>query len=324
MENGIWFFTISGVGSNEVFAWSKEMKKLSFLTVIILLFWGEFAFGQGEKVWMYGWRPAQTQQLYDEYMERLYVTKPYLQEDYERDAFNLYSRLQSYKKLSDYCQGKATDHDTKRILNVTLAYQLWKEKNKEYVEQVNSFWRKSTTSLENGKKLKLLERIELQNKESIQGIKYYHDLSMPCREIFDTFAYEDGKRKLIARALAGERFSDAYRNIHFFLHPEKKEEFIKTLKEQLNAGLAEEKACKKSGGKWQPVGARQSMACITTYLDAGKSCTDGSECQGGCVQVSGFRPGDPILGKCKENNNQFGGNHYLKNGKASLDVLFTD
>ena len=66
------------------------MKSLKFLALIIFLLSGDLVFGKDEEVWMYGWRPAETQELYDSYMQRLYVTKPYLQENYEKDVFDLF------------------------------------------------------------------------------------------------------------------------------------------------------------------------------------------------------------------------------------------
>jgi hypothetical protein len=42
-------------------------------------------------------------------------------------------------------------------------------------------------------------------------------------------------------------------------------------------------ACAAKGGSIQPVGKAQIPVCVTPYADAGKACTDKSQCQGACV-----------------------------------------
>jgi hypothetical protein len=276
------------------------MKNLKTLTLIVFLLSGELAFGQDEEVWMYGWRPAETQTLYDSYMQRLYVTKPYLQENYEKDVFDLYSRLQNYKKLSDYCQGKAKDwQDKKRILNVKGAYQAWKEENKEYIQLINSLWVSLVKDIKNNRVRELVVKLEEQNKSSLPIFERSDDDDAQCKKVYLKFGREDQSGKITGRESEDKRFSDAYRNIDFYMHPEKKEAFIKVLKKQLDAGLSGERACKKSGGSWQPVGMRQSMACITKYPDAGKSCTDDSQCKGGCIAVTPIDHQGVHVGRCK-------------------------
>ena len=87
------------------------------------------------------------------------------------------------------------------------------------------------------------------------------------------------------------------------------------MKKQLDAGLSAKRACKKSGGSWQPVGMRQSMACITKYPDAGKSCTDSSQCKGGCMDVTPHKHMGTRIGKCREDNNRFGCFSWLEKGE---------
>ena len=292
------------------------MKSLKFLALIIFLLSGDLVFGKDEDVWMYGWRPAETQELYDSYMQRLYVAKPYLQENYERDVFDLYSRLQNYKKLGDYCQGKARDwQDEKRILNVKGVYQAWKEENKEYIQLINSLWASLVKDANSNRVRDFLTKIEEQNKRSVPIFERSDDVDTQCKKVYIKFGREDQSGKIIGRESEDKRFSDAYRNIDFYLHPEKKEVFIKELKKQLDAGLSAKRACKKSGGSWQPVGMRQSMACITKYPDAGKSCTDSSQCKGGCMDVTPHKHMGTRIGKCREDNNRFGCFSWLEKGE---------
>lgn len=302
------------------------MKSLKYLIVIVIISSsGEFAFGQDENIWMYGWRPAETQELYDSYMQRLYVTKPYLQENYEKDVFNLYSRLQNYKKLSVYCQGKTKSRpDEKHGLNIKGTYQAWTEENKEYIQLINSLWNSLAKDTKNNNVRELVAKIEEQNKSGVPIFESSEDVDKQCRKVYRIFGYEDQSGNITGRASEEKRFSNAYRNINFFLHPEKKEEFKKELKKQLDVGLAGEKACKKSGGTWQPIGMRQSMACITKYPDAGKSCTDSSQCKGGCLDVTPHDHVGDRIGKCKTDDDHFGCTTYLTQGKRDGPVLCVD
>lgn len=65
--------------------------------------------------------------------------------------------------------------------------------------------------------------------------------------------------------------------------------------------------CTAQGGNWQRVCLMGSLACVVPYADAGKACTDGSECAGKrCLapQGAGTFPGQgPMQGQCIANNN---------------------
>jgi hypothetical protein len=65
--------------------------------------------------------------------------------------------------------------------------------------------------------------------------------------------------------------------------------------------------CTAQGGNWQRVCLLGTLACVTPYADAGKVCTDGSECVGKrCLapQGSSTFPGQgPMQGQCIANNN---------------------
>jgi hypothetical protein len=301
------------------------MKSLKCLTVIVLLLSGKFAFGQDQNIWMYGWRPAATQELYDSYMDQLYVKTPYLQEHYERDIYQLYAGLKDYEKISQYCDGKMTDSlKLGYVVNIRVGYQAWGKENKGYIDLIVSLWNKLIGTMSNDKKREWIEKVESQNKSRIEHLRYNGSVDESCRKVALDFAYEDQAKNIIGIKSEQERFSDAYRNVDFFLHPEKKEEFKKELKRQLDVGLAGEKACKKLGGTWQAVGMRQSMACITKYPDAGKSCTDNSQCKGGCLDVTPHDHVGDRIGKCKTDNDHFGCTSYLTQGKRDGPVLCID
>lgn len=65
--------------------------------------------------------------------------------------------------------------------------------------------------------------------------------------------------------------------------------------------------CTASGGHWQRICMMGTLACVTPYADAGKACTDGSECAGKrCLAPTGTAslPGQgPMQGQCMANNN---------------------
>jgi hypothetical protein len=46
-------------------------------------------------------------------------------------------------------------------------------------------------------------------------------------------------------------------------------------------------ACAARGGTVRPVCRMQRPACVIAYEDAGKACTDGDQCEGRCVVLTG-------------------------------------
>ena len=59
-------------------------------------------------------------------------------------------------------------------------------------------------------------------------------------------------------------------------------------------------ACAAKGGKIQPVGKAQIPTCVTPYADAGKACTDKSQCQGACILEGNLEPQGPVTGQCQK------------------------
>lgn len=75
--------------------------------------------------------------------------------------------------------------------------------------------------------------------------------------------------------------------------------------------------CAVAGGIWQRVGKAQMFACVLNTKDAGKSCTDSSQCESACiVKGTKVQPGQPAVGQCHSNNMLFGCRTYVKDGKA--------
>ena len=84
------------------------------------------------------------------------------------------------------------------------------------------------------------------------------------------------------------------------------------------APIADEASCKTAGGDWRPICRMQKPACVMTFKDAGKSCTDGSQCEGGkCVaEVTTATPGVASTGKCVTNSDPCGCATLIIDGKT--------
>ena len=76
-------------------------------------------------------------------------------------------------------------------------------------------------------------------------------------------------------------------------------------------------ACASYGGEWRPVCRMQKPACVITFKDAGKSCSDSSECSGRCtVQSGSVQAGKETRGTCTANSDPCGCFQLVVNGKA--------
>jgi len=75
-------------------------------------------------------------------------------------------------------------------------------------------------------------------------------------------------------------------------------------------------ACASYGGEWRPVCRMQKPACVISFKDAGKSCSDSSECSGRCTTAMGATPGTAVKGTCTANSDPCGCFQLVVNGKA--------
>lgn len=80
---------------------------------------------------------------------------------------------------------------------------------------------------------------------------------------------------------------------------------------------AQAAACSAKGGAIQPVGKAQIPTCVVPYADAGKACTDKSQCEGQCVLEGNLEPQDNVTGACQKTNRQFGCYARVVNGKST-------
>jgi putative hemolysin len=79
-------------------------------------------------------------------------------------------------------------------------------------------------------------------------------------------------------------------------------------------------ACAAKGGSIRPVGKAQIPVCVTPYADAGKACTDKSQCQGACVLEGNLEAQGPVTGACQKTDRQFGCYAKVVDGKATATI----
>jgi hypothetical protein len=75
--------------------------------------------------------------------------------------------------------------------------------------------------------------------------------------------------------------------------------------------------CSAKGGSIQPVGKAQIPTCVVPYADAGKACTDKSQCEGACILEGNLEPASDVTGQCQKTNRQFGCYAKVVNGKST-------
>lgn len=88
------------------------------------------------------------------------------------------------------------------------------------------------------------------------------------------------------------------------------------------------RSCARQGGAIRRVGMSQSPACVIPHADAGRRCTDGSQCAGRCLlnrddpandaQLS-VPPGQSV-GRCEASNITFGCLATVDNGQVSATI----
>lgn len=79
--------------------------------------------------------------------------------------------------------------------------------------------------------------------------------------------------------------------------------------------------CSAAGGTVKPVCRLQRPQCVISYPDAGKACTDGSQCGSGkCVTDRDAAPGAPAQGVCKADNDPCGCVTPVVNGKVGAGL----
>lgn len=74
-------------------------------------------------------------------------------------------------------------------------------------------------------------------------------------------------------------------------------------------------SCAEDGGSYQRAGMLGQYRCILPFSDAGKSCSDASDCEGKCLAIDGSTAGEASArGQCAPDNNPFGCYAEVRNG----------
>lgn len=80
---------------------------------------------------------------------------------------------------------------------------------------------------------------------------------------------------------------------------------------------ADRAACTAAGGKVERRGRVGAELCVRPFADAGKQCTDTSQCQGKCVGTADQASSTvPVSGRCQPDDRMFGCYSEIKQGKA--------
>ncbi len=75
--------------------------------------------------------------------------------------------------------------------------------------------------------------------------------------------------------------------------------------------------CQKQGGSLQKQGMAQCYMCTIEYADAGKVCSDASDCQGACLNYNKVvSAGMATKGQCAKTNSPFGCYQRIEKGVA--------
>jgi hypothetical protein len=75
-------------------------------------------------------------------------------------------------------------------------------------------------------------------------------------------------------------------------------------------------ACKAQNGDWRRVCMMGNYMCVSTFADAGKTCSSSSECGGRCLAEGSPDFGAKVTGKCSVNNDPCGCFQTVENGEA--------
>ncbi len=84
---------------------------------------------------------------------------------------------------------------------------------------------------------------------------------------------------------------------------------------------ADKAACTSAGGTVQRRGRLGMEQCVRAFADAGKACTDTSQCQGKCVGSAGAASAsEKVSGQCQADDRLFGCYSEIRDGKAAYAI----
>lgn len=83
----------------------------------------------------------------------------------------------------------------------------------------------------------------------------------------------------------------------------------------------DETLCEQKGGEWGRYGISPDYTCKIPANDAGKTCSDNSQCTYGCIYVGDYRSkteGESVTGECAKYEGQDGCSDTVKDGKLKF------
>lgn len=87
--------------------------------------------------------------------------------------------------------------------------------------------------------------------------------------------------------------------------------------------MVDKSQCEARGGTVQGVGMFATPACVIPYPDAGKSCSDKSDCRGMCKANPEADVGTPATGTCQlDSHDIFGCYNEVKDGVVVAGMCF--
>ncbi len=91
---------------------------------------------------------------------------------------------------------------------------------------------------------------------------------------------------------------------------------------EAKASAEERAACEAAGGEIEPSGKLQWENCVQPFLDAGKVCSNDTDCVGQCRYEGPVElvPGTETTGTCQATDARFGCNTVVEDGKISYTL----
>lgn len=91
---------------------------------------------------------------------------------------------------------------------------------------------------------------------------------------------------------------------------------------QMTLSAVERTSCAADGGTVERRGRIGAELCVIPFADAGKSCTDASQCEGKCIaEEAGPQPdAQSPKGMCQADDRMFGCYSTVENGKIATTI----
>lgn len=88
------------------------------------------------------------------------------------------------------------------------------------------------------------------------------------------------------------------------------------------AAASDPAACAALNGTIRPICRMQRMSCVIAFRDAGRTCSNDTDCEGKCL-LTDDAPTDPnttVTGQCQANSNPCGCRSEVNGGKVTTTI----